>query len=52
MFGYLQIEVENELQSLRAQVDEMSVKYSAAVAERASVDNAKLEEARVRRLVK
>lgn len=43
-----QIEVESELQSLKAQLDDMTEKYSRAIAEQETVDSAPLREERVR----
>lgn len=47
----VQIEVDSELQSLRARLDDMTEKYSRAVAEREKVDSAPLQEVRVRFLL-
>lgn len=43
-----QIEVESELESLQARLDDMTEKYSRAMAERDKVDSAPLHDTRVR----
>lgn len=43
-----QIEVESELQSLQARLNDMTEKYSRAMAERDKVDSAPIHDIRVR----